>query len=57
MMLAAALVPHVAATLGVPHRIARDAEVISPVGVALALVRDAVERTIANPSPDDGAPE
>jgi len=50
---AAALVPHLASTLGMPHRIARDAEVISPVGVALALVRDTVERTIANPSPDD----
>jgi N-methylhydantoinase A len=50
---AAALVPHVASTLGVPYRIARDAEVISPAGVALALVRDSVERTIANPAPDD----
>ncbi len=31
---------------GVPYRIARDAEVIAPIGVALALVRDVVERTI-----------
>ncbi len=50
---AAALVPFVAASMGVEHRIARDAEVISPIGVALALVRDVVERTIVDPTPDD----
>jgi N-methylhydantoinase A len=50
---AAALVPFAAAALGFEHRIARDAEVISPLGVALALVRDVVERTIVDPSPDD----
>lgn len=32
---------------------ARDAEVISPLGVALALVRDVVERTIVAPTPAD----
>ncbi len=50
---AAALVPFVAERLGLRHRIARDAEVISPLGVALALVRDVVERTIVAPTPDD----
>ena len=50
---AAALIPFAAAALGFEHRIARDAEVISPLGVALALVRDVVERTIVDPSPDD----
>ena len=50
---AAALIPFAAAALGFDHRIARDAEVISPLGVALALVRDVVERTIVDPSPDD----
>jgi N-methylhydantoinase A len=50
---AAALVPFVAERLGVRYRIARDAEVISPLGVALALVRDVVERTIVAPTPDD----
>jgi len=50
---AAALVPYAAVTLGLRHRLARNAEVISPLGVALALVRDVVERTIVDPSPDD----
>jgi len=50
---AAALVPFAAEFLGLRGRLARDAEVISPLGVALALVRDVVERTIVNPSPDD----
>jgi N-methylhydantoinase A/oxoprolinase/acetone carboxylase beta subunit len=50
---AAAIVPFVAESLGVEHRSARDAEVISPIGVALALVRDVAERTIVNPSSED----
>lgn len=50
---AAAIVPYAAQQLGFAHRIARDAEVISPLGVALALVRDVVERTILDPTPDD----
>jgi len=50
---AAALVPYAARALGLGHRLARDAEVISPVGVALALVRDVVERTIPNAAPAD----
>ncbi len=50
---AAALVPFVAELDGFEHRIARDAEVISPIGVALALVRDMVERTIVDPQPED----
>ncbi len=48
-----AIVPHLAAAMKVPYRIARDAEVIAPIGVALALVRDVVERTIAAPSPQE----
>jgi hypothetical protein len=50
---AAALVPFAAERLGLRHRLARDAEVISPLGVALALVRDVVERTIVAPTADD----
>lgn len=47
---AAAVVPHLAKTLGMKHRIARNAQVISPIGVALAMVRDVVERTVPNPT-------
>ena len=50
---AAALVPYAAKRGALAHTIARDAQVISPIGVALALVRDVVERTIVNPSPED----
>jgi N-methylhydantoinase A/oxoprolinase/acetone carboxylase beta subunit len=46
-----AIVPPLAQAMGVPYRIARDAEVIAPIGVALALVRDVVERTIVAPTP------
>ena len=50
---AAAVVPYLAQSLHLKHKIARNAEVISPIGVALALVRDIVERTIPNPTDDD----
>ncbi len=48
-----AIVPHLAAAMKLSYRIARDAEVIAPIGVALALVRDVVERTIVSPSPQE----
>ena len=50
---AGAIVPFIAQTMRLPYRIARDAEVIAPIGVALALVRDVVERTIVAPTPGD----
>jgi N-methylhydantoinase A/oxoprolinase/acetone carboxylase beta subunit len=50
---AAALIPFAARRLGLTFRLARHAEVISPLGVALALVRDVVERTIVDPTPHD----
>ncbi len=50
---AASLVPFTAKMMGLEHRIARNAEVISPIGVAMAMVRDTVERNIVAPSPED----
>ena len=50
---AGALVPHAAQRGRVEMRLAKNAEVISPIGVALALVREVVERTMPDPSPDD----
>ena len=50
---AASLVPYAAEQAGLKHEISRDAEVISSIGVALALVRDVVERIIPHPQPDD----
>lgn len=50
---AAAVVPHLAETLGHKHRIAKNAPVISTIGVALAMVRDMVERTVLNPTEQD----
>ena len=50
---AGALVPFTAERLGLGHEISADAEVISSIGVALALVRDVVERIIPHPKPED----
>ncbi|WIM10277.1 hydantoinase/oxoprolinase family protein [Enhydrobacter sp.] len=50
---AGALVPFLAERMGLPYLISRDAEVISSIGVALALVREMVERLIPDPGPDD----
>ena len=50
---AGSIVPYTVESMGLPWRIARDAEVISPIGVALALVRDVVERIVVNPSPEE----
>ncbi|MGE0767592.1 MAG: hydantoinase/oxoprolinase family protein, partial [Hyphomicrobiaceae bacterium] len=50
---AAALVPYAAEQAGLRHEISRDAEVISSIGVALALVRDVVERIVPHPQPED----
>lgn len=43
---AASVTPHLARTSGMEGRIARHNEVISPIGVALALVREQVERIV-----------
>ncbi len=50
---AGVLVPPLAGAMSLRHRIARDAPVIAPIGVALALVRDVVERTMFAPSPEE----
>ena len=50
---AAAIVPFAAKALGLPFKIAKNAAVISAIGVGLALVRDSVEKNIVNPSSED----
>ncbi|GLC78927.1 hydantoinase/oxoprolinase family protein [Lacrimispora brassicae] len=50
---AASVVPHLAETLKHKCRIAGNAAVISTIGVALAMVRDMVERTVSNPTQED----
>ncbi|MGD9680031.1 MAG: hydantoinase/oxoprolinase family protein [Candidatus Obscuribacterales bacterium] len=50
---AAAIVPYVAKQMGLRHQLARNADVISAIGVALALIRETVERQIVNPSNED----
>jgi N-methylhydantoinase A/oxoprolinase/acetone carboxylase beta subunit len=47
---AASLIPHTAQRLGLDFRISENAEVISSIGVALAMVRDVVERVLLNPT-------
>jgi N-methylhydantoinase A/oxoprolinase/acetone carboxylase beta subunit len=50
---AASLVLHTGTFMGLPARLAKKAEVISTIGVALAMVRDTVERNIVEPTPAD----
>ena len=50
---AAALIPFVAERMRLSFQISQDAEVISSIGVALALVRETVERVIPNATEDD----
>ncbi|MCK9245357.1 MAG: hypothetical protein M0P11_00155 [Anaerolineaceae bacterium] len=48
---AAALIPYCAENMHLDYSIPENAEVISSIGVALAMVRDVVERTMPNPTP------
>jgi N-methylhydantoinase A/oxoprolinase/acetone carboxylase beta subunit len=50
---AAAIVPFLAGEVGLRHELSQVADVISAIGVALALVRETVERNIVHPSSDD----
>lgn len=50
---AAALVLFTGELMGIKARLAKNAEVISTIGVALAMVRDTIERNIIEPTPED----
>lgn len=50
---AATVVPHLAESMNHKHHIAKNAPVISTIGVALAMVRDMVERSVTNPTEED----
>jgi N-methylhydantoinase A/oxoprolinase/acetone carboxylase beta subunit len=50
---AASLIPFVAEAMKLDFKISQDAEVISSIGVALALVRETVERQMPSPTPED----
>ena len=50
---ASTVVPALAGALGKKSRNAKNAPVISTIGVALAMIRDMVERTIPNPTDKD----
>ncbi|MEP7213348.1 MAG: hydantoinase/oxoprolinase family protein [Acidobacteriota bacterium] len=49
---AASLLFHTGKLMDLPSRLAKKAEVISTIGVALAMVRDVVERNIVDPTPE-----
>ncbi len=50
---ASALLPYSAEQLKMRYSLAKHAEVISSIGVALAMIRDVVERVIPNPTTED----
>lgn len=50
---AAAIVPYVARAMGLPYQLAPDADVISAIGVALAMVRHAIARNVVDPGAED----
>lgn len=50
---AAAIVPSVAKEMNMQYTIAEYADVISAIGVAMALIRETVERQIINPTKED----
>ncbi len=47
------LLPRTAEKLGLQYQVADQAEIISSIGVALAMVRDTIERVIPNPTQED----
>jgi len=50
---ASCVVPHLAKTMNHHYKIAQKAPVISTIGVALAMVREMVERSVTNPTDED----
>lgn len=48
-----AVVPWLGKSIGMKYMIAENAEVISAIGAAMAMLRDTVERTIINPTDQD----
>ncbi len=50
---AGVITPYLAQYMGLKHRLAKNSEVISTIGVALAMVKEVVERTVVNPGEDD----
>ena len=50
---AAVVAPALGKRMGIRHRLAHNAPYISTIGVALALVREQIERNVANPSDED----
>ncbi len=50
---AGSVVPYLAQKMNIKHHIANHSEVISTIGVAMALIREVVERSIALPNDDD----
>jgi N-methylhydantoinase A/oxoprolinase/acetone carboxylase beta subunit len=50
---ASAIVPYLARKMGLRHVIAENADVISAIGVALAMVRETIERTVISPTNED----
>ena len=50
---ASVITPFLGEKAGIRHRIAKNAPYISTIGVALAMVREQLERNVTNPSQDD----
>ncbi|MCC7531995.1 MAG: hydantoinase [Candidatus Melainabacteria bacterium] len=50
---AAAIVPFLAEKMKLRHKLSQHSDVVSAIGVALALIRETVERQVVNPTNDD----
>ncbi|MBR1445345.1 MAG: hydantoinase/oxoprolinase family protein [Firmicutes bacterium] len=50
---AGAIVPYLGEKMNIEWKIVRNAPIISTIGVAMAMIREVVERTVADPTDDD----